>query len=90
MYVPVVTDLSHRSRKRPQAILCKTHGGYKWNADNARIVKTALVWLAVVLRGTQQIVSVNICSEDLLSPTIFGLKYDEKLEVSFPQIFVIW
>ena len=31
-------------------------------------------------RGTQQTVSVNICSEDLLSPTIFGLKCDEKLE----------
>ena len=30
-------------------------------------------------RDAQQIVSMNICSEDLLSPTIFGLKCDEKL-----------
>ena len=29
-------------------------------------------------RGTQQTVSANICSEDLLSPMIFGLMYDEK------------
>ena len=41
-------------------------------------------------RGTQQTVSVNICSEDLLSPTIFGLKCDEKLEVFLAQVFVIW
>ena len=38
-----------------------------------------------VFKGTgQQTVSVNICSEDILSPTvIFGLKCDEKLEFSF-------
>ena len=41
-----------------------------------------------LLRGTQHTVSVNICSEDLLSPTIFGLKYDEKLELCSAQIFV--
>ena len=41
-------------------------------------------------RGTQQTVSVNICSEDLLSPVIFGLKRDEKLEFSLAQIFLIW
>ena len=46
--------------------------------------------LSVQFRGTQQTVSVNICSEDLLWPTIFGLKYDEKLEFSLAQIFVIW
>ena len=40
-------------------------------------------------RGTQQTVSVKICSEDLLSHTIFGLKYDEKLEFSLAQISVI-
>ena len=34
------------------------------------------------LRGTQQTVFMNICSEDLLSTTIFGLKCDEKLEFS--------
>ena len=35
--------------------------------------------------------SVNICSEDLISPMIFGLKYDdEKLEFSLAQIFLIW
>ena len=36
-------------------------------------------------RGTQQTVSVNICSGNLLTPTIFGLKYDEKLEFSLAQ-----
>ena len=31
-------------------------------------------------------VSVNICSEEnLLSPTIFGLKYDEKVEYSLAK-----
>ena len=40
-------------------------------------------------RGTQQTVSVNIRSKDLLSPTIFGLKYDEKLEHYLAQIFGI-
>ena len=39
---------------------------------------------------THQTVSVNICSENLLSPTIFGLKCDEKLEFSLAQIFVKW
>ena len=34
-------------------------------------------------------VSVNICSDDISSPTIFGLKYDDKLEFSVAQIFVI-
>ena len=38
-------------------------------------------------QGTQQTISVNICSEDLLSPTIFGLKCDEKLEFSLAQNF---
>ena len=33
-------------------------------------------------RGAQQSVSTNICSEDLLSPTIFGLKCDENLNWS--------
>ena len=33
---------------------------------------------------------VNICSEDLLSPTIFRLKSDEKLEYFLAQIFLIW
>ena len=45
-------------------------------------------WREYSVRGTQQTVSVNICSEDPLSPTIFGLKYDEKLEFSLAQIFV--
>ena len=40
-------------------------------------------------RGTQQTVSANIYSEDLLSPRIFGLKYDEKLQFSLARIFVI-
>ena len=31
----------------------------------------------------QQTVSVNIGSEDLLSPTMFGLKCDEKMEYFF-------
>ena len=39
---------------------------------------------------TQQTVSVNNCSENLLSPKFFGLKCDEKLEFSLAQIFVIW
>ena len=43
----------------------------------------------VSIRGTQQTVSVIICSADLLSPTIFGLKCDEKVESSLAQIFVI-
>ena len=34
-------------------------------------------------------VSVNICSEDLLAPTIFVLKCDEKLEYFLAQIFAI-
>ena len=41
-------------------------------------------------RGTQLTVSVNVCLEDLLSPTVFGLKCDEKLKYSLVQIFVIW
>ena len=42
-------------------------------------------------RGTQPTVSVDICSEEnLLSPTIFGLKYDEKLEYSLAQNLVVW
>ena len=40
-------------------------------------------------RGTQTI-SVNFCSKDLLSPMIFKLKYEDKLEFSSAQIFVIW
>ena len=40
--------------------------------------------------GPSRTLSVNICSEDLLLTTIFGLKYDEKLEFSLPQIFVKW
>ena len=46
---------------------------------------TFLTWR----RGTQQAVSVNIGSEDLLSPTIFWLKCDEKLEYLLCQILVI-
>ena len=42
------------------------------------------------VRGTQQTVSVNICSGDVLSSTIFGLKCGEKLEFSLAQTFVIW
>ena len=38
-------------------------------------------------RATQQTVSVNICSGDLLSPTIFGLKCHEKLEYFFSSNF---
>ena len=30
---------------------------------------------------------MNICSEDLLSSTIFGLKYDEKMEYFFSSPF---
>ena len=30
---------------------------------------------------------MNICSEDLLSPTIFGLKYDEKTGFFFTSNF---
>ena len=37
-------------------------------------------------RGTQQTVSVNICLADLLSPAIFKLKCDGKLEYSLVQI----
>ena len=48
----------------------------------------SLSFSLMVYRGTQQTVSVNICSEDLLSPTIFGLKCGEKLEFSLAQIFV--
>ena len=42
------------------------------------------------VRGTQQTVSVNICSADVLPPTIFRLKCVEKLEFSLAQTFVIW
>ena len=42
------------------------------------------------LRGAQQTVSMNICLEDQLSPTIFGLKSEEKLEFPLAQIFEIW
>ena len=40
--------------------------------------------------GTQRTVSVNISSEDLQSPTIFGLKSDEKQENSLAQPLVTW
>ena len=42
------------------------------------------------LRGSQQTVSVNNCSEDLFSPKGFGLKCNEELEYSFAQIFGMW
>ena len=45
---------------------------------------------ANIIRGTQQTISVNMCAEDLLSSTIFGLKCDEKLGFSLAHIFVIW
>ena len=38
-------------------------------------------------RDTQQSVSMNICSEDLLSPAIFGLKSNEKREYFFRSDF---
>ena len=42
-------------------------------------------------RGHPTVRSGDICSEDLLSPTIFGLiKCDDKLEYFLAQIFVIW
>ena len=34
-------------------------------------------------RGTKQTVSVNICSQDLISPMIFGLKCGEKTGAFF-------
>ena len=43
-----------------------------------------------LVRDTQQTVSANNCSEDLISPTILGLKCDEELELSLAQIFVKW
>ena len=39
------------------------------------------------VRGTQQTVSVNICSKGLLSPTIFGLKFAGKSGVVFSLNF---
>ena len=36
-----------------------------------------------VIRGTQQTVAVNTCSEGLLSPTIFGLKCAENCAYCF-------
>ena len=53
--------------------------------------KSSLVWRCLHewfhIRGTHQTVSVNICSEDLLSRTIFGLKYDEKTGVFLCSTF---
>ena len=43
-----------------------------------RCFKQPAIFVFSQLRGTNQTVSLNICSEDLLSPTIFGLKCDQK------------
>ena len=39
------------------------------------------------VRDTQQTVSVNVCLEDLLSPTIFGLNWARKTGVFFSLNF---
>ena len=43
--------------------------------------------LVTYIRGTQQTVSVNACSEGLLSPTIFELKCAGKTGVFFSSNF---
>ena len=42
------------------------------------------------IRDTHQTISVNICSESLLSPMIFRLKCAGKTGVFVAQMFVIW
>ena len=57
------------------SVVCRGGNGIHW------ISRYLLESVVGFLRATQQTVSVNICSEDLLSPTIFGLKCDEKTGV---------
>ena len=78
----------------PECDRCASQG-WKWNTVPRTFLPAAPGLISEQVtgsaqhtnRGTQQTVSVNICSEDLLSPKIFGLKYDEKLEYFFSSNF---